>query len=115
MQIITLAELHTGILLGGKNHKEKLHANTQTGLKLFYNPEEKQMYAMFNNEIAIIPETNISYMIPYLDSSDELRKVFEQEIPLVKPRKTHISHASKLDIRSAQISDPTTQVQNPRK
>lgn len=79
-------------------------------MKLVFDTEADKLFVLYQNQIAIVPSTNVSSMTP---AHPEIYFNLFTEIEITKPKRTHLSHASKLDIRSAQVSDPTTTVQNP--
>lgn len=106
---LIFAQLHNSLFLAGKNHKEKLYAKD---VRLVYETKSDQLYVKYNNQIAIIPSSNISSMSP-LDYTGFEDMFTDVVIP--KSPQTHISHATKLDISKAQVSDPTTTIQNPVK
>ncbi len=110
---LSFAELHNPLFLNGTNHKQKLY-NTAVGL--IYDTKEKELYVNFKGAIAIIPSNNVASMTPAPDVMTDYIEMFKGQ-KLAQPKQTHVSHASNLDIlkRGAQVSDPTTQVQNPRK
>lgn len=110
---VKFVELHNPLFLAGTNHKNKLYANTSTGLQLRYNITAKQLYVLYKNEIALIPESNIGSMMPL--TTELFMGAFDQHpIELKAPQSTHAHHAMKLDITGAQVSDPTRTIQNPR-
>lgn len=110
---IELAELHNPLFLAGTNHKNKLVSNLTTQIQLRFNLTSKQLYVLFKGKIALIPESNIASLTPF--DTDLFMGAFEQTPVELKPqRSTHTHHAMKLDIENrAQVSTPTSTVQNP--
>lgn len=65
MQIeLSYAELHTPIIVGGKNLNLKLDTVKLTGLKLLYDRAEKELLVTYNNVTAIVPSPTVIQMIP---------------------------------------------------
>ena len=113
MEIIKSARLHAPLFLAGKNHKETLTASAD--LQILADDVSGNLLVRYGGEVGIVPEASVVIAVP-LDQ-EKYNQVFDEafkgaEIP--KPKRTHIHHAQKLDIKSAQVSDPTTNVQNPR-
>jgi hypothetical protein len=109
---LVFAQLHNPLFLSGKNFKEKLYITGADRVdKMFFDTELKQLLVLYKDSIAVIPESNISSMTP-LDAAP-FKELFEKEVIAPRPKKTHTSHPMKLNIPSAQVSDPSTQVQNP--
>ena len=106
---LKFAQLHNGLFLAGKNHKDKLYSES---VAMVFDTEEKILCVLYNKEVALIPESNVSSMTP--QKSEDFFQIFKGYKTDVAP-KTHTSHAQKLDIKGAQVSDPSTTVQNPPK
>jgi len=104
---VSFAELHNPLFLAGKNHKQKLYGSD---LKLIFDDEADKLYVLYNNQIAIVPSTNCSSITP---ANPEIYFNMFQGLELTKQKSTNKNHAMKLDIRGAQVSDPTTTIQNP--
>lgn len=106
---IKFTHLHNPLFLAGKNHKDKLYS---TEVNMIFDTEARMLFVLYKGEVAFIPEANTSSMTPI--ESEKFVAMFKDS-KLTKPEKTHVSHAQKLDIKGAQVSDPSTEVQNPRK
>jgi hypothetical protein len=110
---LSFVELHNPLFLNGKNHKQKLHDHE---VSLIYDTKEKELYVNYLGSVAIIPSNNVASMTPSKEVMTDYLEMFKG-MKLQKPQSTHANHAAHLDIlkRGAQVSDPTTIVQNPRK
>lgn len=106
---LSFAQLHSPLFLSGKNHHEKLYSSA-VGLK--YDTKEDVLIVFYKNDIAIVPSSNISSMTP-IEKRTFLELFKESDLPSGQTLKTNVSHPMKLDIRGAQVEDPTTIIQNP--
>lgn len=95
---MSFVELHTPLFLGGVNWGVKLYEKNGKGsLTLDYDREYKELIVKYSQWACIIPSTNIASMT--LDG--EGMEQVEQK-----------SHAAVAGIERAQVSSPTTNVQN---
>ena len=106
---IEFAELAAPLFLAGTNLKQKLHSTT---VKMLLDDEANRLIVLYNGKVAFI-STNACVSITPTDSTPYL-KLFDK-VQIAKPKSTNLSHAKTLNISRAQVSDPSTVVQNPRK
>jgi len=92
---LKFAEVKTPAFIGGKNHGLKLDPTRSGGLELSYSREEKELYATYNNETAIIPASDIARMIEGIPS-------------LRVPQPSHPMHLSVS--HTAQVETPMSHV-----
>lgn len=104
---IAFAELHNPLFLSGKNHKQKLYSSD---MRLVFDTDADKLFVCYNDQIAIIPSTNVSSLTP---KNPEIFMSMFADIKISKSKRTHINHSAKLDMRHAQVSDPSTTIQNP--
>lgn len=100
--------LHTPIFLAGKNFRDKLRSSD---LELVYDDVQERVLAKHNGIVGVIPMTTVGSMV--LEDQKQFSEFFGPNPKLDTPKPTHVSHPSKLDIRNAQVEDPTTRIQNP--
>jgi len=104
-------ELINPLFLGARNHGKKITAEAER--KLFFDDEKNWVIVIYNRIVKVVTMANVMDFSP-LDP-EPFTKSCKLDVVLPKPMKTHNNHPSKLNIGNAQISDPTTIVQNPRK
>jgi hypothetical protein len=102
--------LHAPLFVGGRNLKDKIYASAE--IQLVLNTEINRVLVKHNNEVVLVPEASSLAEVPL--NQDHFKKMFENIEVVPQRPKTHVAHASKLDIKDAQVSDPSTTVQNPR-
>src|SRR4051812_28251391 len=56
--------LHTPLFLAGTNLSDKLDINKRTDIKLVYDSEDKELYVIYNQQIALVLSSNIASIIP---------------------------------------------------
>jgi hypothetical protein len=61
---LKFSELHNPLFLAGTNLQLKLDPTKRQGMTLIYDREEKELLVYWNNEVAIIPSSNVSSMTP---------------------------------------------------
>lgn len=109
---IKFAQLHDTLFLAGTNHGQKLDI-ARRDIKLTFDEEQKRLIVEFKQEVALVPETNISNMIP-ADSKPFIINIaaLSEEKPL-RPTATLEMEAETHKRRGrppmarAQVSDPT--------
>ena len=60
---IKFAELHSPLFFGSRNFSTKLDVVRYAGLRLDYDRKEKELIAVYNNQMAIIPSSNVASMV----------------------------------------------------
>jgi len=93
--------LHTPLFLGGTNLQDKIEKVKRTGIQMVYNRETQELFIKWNNEIAIIPTSNIASMIP-TNPADAGMPV--APVVAVAPKVPKPAVVGKV---KAQVSDPT--------
>lgn len=99
---LKFAETHNPIFLAGTNLQLKLDPSKRTGMVLIYDRDEKELLVYWNKEMAIIPLSNVSNMIP--SDPTILGKVSPS------PEKLQPKPAPTGKPITAQVSDPTRDV-----
>ena len=61
---LEFVELQTPLFLGGKNFGLKLSKEKFSGLDLFYDQENREVWVTFNTKAAIVPVSNVASMTP---------------------------------------------------
>lgn len=87
-------ELHSGLFLGGTNLTAKLDPGKRSGLQLFYDGAEKELYVHWNGTIGVIPASNIVCM--------------EYGTPTV--RAPQLTHPIVAGLQGAQVETPMSHV-----
>lgn len=72
---LSFAELHNPLFLAGTNLQMKLIPEKRSGLKLFYDREEKELLVEWQGETAIVPSSNVSSMTARLGPVKEAKPV----------------------------------------
>ena len=100
MMTLKYASLHNPLFLGGTNLQDKLDISKRTGIQLVYDRKEKELLIKWNNEVAIIPYSNVASMIP-LDPNAVTFPIVAPQAP-AQPK-----HKPTGKPIQAQVSDPT--------
>lgn len=78
---IKFAELHSPLFLAGTNLAQKLDTKTKDTLDLSYDPEGDKLLVFFREAMAVVPMSNVAYMVP-----DEINDFIGDSTPKnVKP------------------------------
>jgi hypothetical protein len=102
---LKFAEVHQQLFLAGTNLGVKLNPGTgpahRTGLVLTYDRAEKELLVYWNNEVAIIPSTNVVSMTP---SDPLVLGAYQHPAPSPAPQPVHKTP------KGAQASTPHSHV-----
>lgn len=93
---VTFCKLHDDLFFGGKSFGKRLEPSHQSGLKMVYDKEEKELIVSWNGRTANIPSTNI---VSYSIDKAEDRMLKQVATPQVA------------GISSAQVHTPMSHVQ----
>jgi hypothetical protein len=92
------AETHSSFFHNGKNLGPKLEPSKFSDLRIDYDEEKKRLRVIWKDEIGWVPEVNVKIYVP----GAPIRLADQVVHPMIA------------GITKAQVSDPTTTVQNPR-
>lgn len=91
---LKFAELHSPLFLAGTNLGMKLDPAKRSGLVLKYIREYGELHVIWQQELSIVPKTNVTNMVP----------------GECKPHIQQISHAQGATISHAQVETPMSHV-----
>lgn len=109
---VKFAQVKEPLFLHGKNFGQKLYSKD---LHMKYSTTEKELYAYYKGEVAVIPLSSVACLVP-ADSKDYIEALFSEKKAELKkevaakpnrPVATHVSHPKVADIGKAQVGDPT--------
>lgn len=101
---IRFAQLHNPLFIAGKNFKERLDPNETKGLHISFDDEGKRLFVEWNGVVGVVPESNISNMIPSKPEDFQYKlKTISSAKPLVRNVEMATARVVKMN---AQISDP---------
>ena len=95
---LKFAELHNPLFLAGTNLQLKLDPSKRTGLVLKYDREFKELHVYWADEMAIVPTTNVSAMVPV--------RAGDSRTPAEKVEHKKVEHVRK----TAQVGSPMSHV-----
>ena len=112
---LKFAELHNCLFLAGTNLQMKLDPSKRP-LQLVYDRDEKELLVYFNNEVAIVPSSNVSSMTP-INPADVGHAVITsaQPVPCAPTTKPNLSRAANgapaLGVTAQQVNPKAMKIQ----
>lgn len=111
---IRFAELHNGLILGGKNFKERLDPIAVEGLRVLLQDSKDRLIITYNGDVSLMPLTNVKHKVLYKEDADEIMKLLNAA-PKPKPTaseqiKHNASHPHLAGISHAQVETPMSHV-----
>lgn len=105
---IKYAELHNGLILGGKNFKEKLDPHSVPELRLVLEIDKDRLIIVYKDEVSLMPLTNVKHKVLYkVDAKKVIDSLIEpQSLSSTEITRQANSHPMVLGIQSAQVETP---------